>query len=120
LAVPVIVIGVIWGIKAMILGMILHSLICYYLNSYWSGRMIGYFSLEQIKDILPSFLLAVIMSSIVFAEGLLIQLPPLPLLIIQLITGALLTFGLCERFHLKDYIYIKSIINDNFIKSDRS
>jgi Membrane protein involved in the export of O-antigen and teichoic acid len=120
LAVPVIVIGVIWGIKAMILGMMLHSLICYYLNSYWSGRMIGYFSLEQIKDILPSFLLAVIMSSIVFAEGLLILLPPLPLLIIQLITGALLTFGLCERFHLKDYIYIKSIINDNFIKSDRS
>lgn len=120
LAVPVIVIGVIWGIKAMILGMILHSLICYYLNSYWSGRMIGYFSLEQIKDILPSFLLAVIMSSIVFAEGLLILLPPLPLLIIQLITGALLTFGLCERFQLKDYIYIKSIINDNFIKSDRS
>ena len=120
LTVPVIIIGVIWGIKAMILGMMLLALISYYLNSYWSGHFIGYSFLEQIKDILPSFLLALVMSSIVFAEGLLIALPPLPLLIIQLVTGALLTFGLCEIFHLKDYIYIKSIINANFLKSDRS
>ena len=120
LAVPVIIIGVICGIKAMILGMLLLTLIAYYLNSYWSGRLIGYSFLEQIKDILPSFLLAVVMSSIVFAEGLLIQLPPLPLLIIQLITGALLTFGLCEVFHLKDYSYIKSIVNENFLKGNHS
>jgi len=120
LAVPVIVIAVIWGIKAMILGMMLLSLIAYYLNSYWSGRFIGYSFLEQIKDILPSFLLAVIMSSIVFAEGLLIPLPPLPLLIIQLITGAVLTFGLCDGFHFKDYLYIKSIVNDKFLKGNYS
>ncbi|MCK7511260.1 MAG: hypothetical protein MZV70_49180 [Desulfobacterales bacterium] len=96
------VIAVIWGIKAMILSMMLLSLIAYYLNSYWSGRFIGYSFLEQIKDVLPSFLLAVIMSSIVFAEGLLVPLPPLHLLIIQLITGALLAFGMCEGFHFKD------------------
>ena len=59
LAIPIIVIGVIWGIKIMILGMIVNTLIAYYLNSYWSGRFIGYSFLEQIKDILPSFLLAV-------------------------------------------------------------
>jgi len=120
LAVPVIVIAVIWGIKAMILGMMLLSLIAYYLNSYWSGRFIGYSFLEQTKDVLPSFLLALIMSSIVFAEGLLVPLPPLPLLIIQLITSALLTFGLCEGFHFKDYLYIKSIVNDKFLKGNHS
>lgn len=120
LAIPVIVIAVIWGIKAMILSMMLLSLIAYYLNSYWSGRFIGYSFLEQIKDVLPSFLLAVIISSIVFAEGLLIPLPPLYLLIIQLITGALLAFGICEGFHFKDYLYIKSIVNDNFLKGDHT
>jgi len=116
LAVPVIIIGVIWGIKAMLLGMIFLSLIAYYLNSYWSGRLIGYSFLEQIKDIVPSFMLALIMSAIVLAEGLLVPLPPLPLLIIQLLTGALLTFGLCERFHFKDYLYIKSIVNEKLLK----
>ena len=114
LAVPIIVIAVFWGIKAMIFGMMLLSLIAYYLNSYWSGRLIGYSFIEQIKDILPSFMLALIMSSIVFAEGLLIPLPPLPLLIIQLITGAVLTFGLCEGFRFKDYLYIKSMISEKF------
>ncbi len=120
LSVPVIVIAVVYGIKAMILGMILLALISYFFNSYWSGRLIGYTTLEQIKDILPSFLLALIMSSVVFVEGFLVRLPPLPLLIIQLITGVLLTFGLSEAFHLKDYLYIKDVVKDNFFKSDSS
>lgn len=120
LAVPVIVIAVIWGIKAMILGMMLLSLIAYYLNSYWSGHLIDYSCLEQIKDILPSFLIAAIMSSIVFTEGLLVPLPPLPLLIIQLITGAILTFSLCEAFHLRDYLYIKNIVNEKLFRGNRA
>lgn len=115
LAVPIFIVGVLWGIKAMILGMMVITLVAYYLNSYWSGRFIGYPFLEQIKDILPSFVLAVIMSAFVFAEGLLIPLPPLPLLIIQLITGALLTFGLCEAFHFKDYLYIKDIVKEKLL-----
>jgi O-antigen/teichoic acid export membrane protein len=116
IAVPIIVMGVIWGIKAMIGGMIVNTLIAYYLNSYWSGRFIGYSILEQIKDILPSFLLAAGMSAAVFVEGLLISLPPLPLLAIQLITGTLLTIGMCEGFHFKDYDYIKEIVKDKFTK----
>ena len=121
LAIPIIIIGVIWGIKAMILGMIVISLIAYYLNSYWSGGFIGYSFLEQIKDILPSFLLALSISAIVFVEGLFIPLSSLPLLILQLFTGAILTFVLCEVFHFKDYIFIKEIILEKILmqKNDR-
>jgi O-antigen/teichoic acid export membrane protein len=114
LVIPIIVVGVIWGIKAMILGMIINALIAYYLNSYWSGRFIGYSFLEQIKDIFPSFLLAAGMSAVVFVEELLFPLPPLPLLIIQLTTGSLLTIGMCEAFHNKDYAYIKETVKDKF------
>jgi O-antigen/teichoic acid export membrane protein len=116
LAVPIIIIGVICGIKAMILGMIVNTLVAYYLNSYWSGRFIGYSFLKQIQDILPSFMLAVIISVIVFVEGFLIQLNPLPLLVIQLMTGILLIFGICEGIHFKDYIYIKNMIFDKFLE----
>jgi O-antigen/teichoic acid export membrane protein len=120
LAVPIIIIGVIWGIKTMILGLLSSTLIAYYLNSYWSGRLIGYSFMEQVKDITPSFLLASIMSSIVFAEGLFIQLPSLPLLSIQLITGALLTFCLCEIFHFKDYLYIKEIVKEKMLMQKKN
>jgi O-antigen/teichoic acid export membrane protein len=120
LAIPIIITGVIWGIKAMILGMIVNNLIAYYLNSYWSGRFIGYSFLEQIKDILPSFLLAAGMSFTLFVEGLLIPLPPLPLIAIQMITGTFLTIGMCEAIHNKDYVYIKETIKDKFLKHNNS
>ncbi len=116
LAIPVIVITVFFGIKAMISGMILLSLIAYYLNSYWSGRLIGYSFLEQIKDILPSFMIAAVMSIVVFIEGMFIKMTPLSMLIVQLTTGAVLTFSLCEGFRFKDYLYIKEIVNDKFLK----
>jgi hypothetical protein len=50
----------------------------------------------------------------VFAEGLLFPMSPLPSLVIQLITGALLTFALCEVFNFKDYLYIKEIVKGIF------
>jgi len=116
LAIPVILVGAFEGIKVMIFGMMLLTLNAYYLNSYWSGRLIGYSFLEQVKDILPSFILAVVVSLAVFTEEFFIQLPMFPLLVIQLTTGIVLTFGICEVVHFKDYIYIKSIIKDKCIK----
>lgn len=115
LAIPVIVVAVIWGIKAMIFGMMLLTVIAYFINSYWSGLLIGYSSLEQLKDIIPSFILASTISFLVYGESVIIQLIPLYLLIIQLLTGALLTFGLCEIFHFKDYIYIREIIKEKVL-----
>lgn len=110
LAVPTIVIGVFWGIKIMIVGMMLNTLIAYYLNSYWSGRFIGYSLSEQVKDILPSFILAVGMALSVYLIGIVLPFNYLGKLIIQIFIGALLTFGICEIFRLKDYIYMKQII----------
>lgn len=120
LAIPIIIIGVIWGIKIMILGMILNSIIAYFLNSFWSGRFIGYSFLEQLKDILPSFILASSMSAVVFIIGLVIKLPPLQLLIIQITSGIIIIFGFCEIFNYKDYIYIKKIVKEKFFKQSSS
>jgi teichuronic acid exporter len=117
LAVPIIIIGIVWGIKTMIMGMMVNTFIAYYLNSYWSGRFIGYSFYSQLKDILPSLILALTMSCVVFLEGLLIPLPMLNLLIIQMLTGALLTVGLSEIFHFKDYLFIKEILKNKFLKA---
>jgi len=116
LAVPVIILGIIFGIKVMILGMIAITLVAYYLNSYWSGSFIGYSFGEQIKDILPSFLMAVLMFVVMFAEGYLIPVPPFPLIVIQIITGITLILILCEGFQFKDYLYIKQIAKDKLLQ----
>jgi O-antigen/teichoic acid export membrane protein len=116
LAIPIIVIGVIWGIKVMITGMILNSVIAYLLNSFWSGRLIGYSTFEQIKDILPSFILGITMSVIVFLLGKLLPIPYLYILPIQIIAGAIIVIGLSELFRFGDYQYIKQILYNRFLQ----
>lgn len=110
LAVPIIVIGIFWGIKMMIVGMMVNTVVAYYLNSYWSGRMIGYSFIQQIKDIIPGFGLALVMAIVVFGIGLLLPFFPVWVLGIQLIAGIAFVLIVSELFKIKDYIYIKTLI----------
>jgi O-antigen/teichoic acid export membrane protein len=119
IAIPVIIIGVFYGIKAMLCGMIVNTLIAYYLNSYWSGRLINYSLFEQIQDILPSFLLALLIGSIMFFESLFIIVPPLALLIIQVISGVSVSIGLCEFLKMKDYLFLKEIVLHKFFNINK-
>jgi teichuronic acid exporter len=114
MAIPVIIIGITLGIKFMILGMIVNSMIAYFLNSYYSGRFLSYSSLEQIKDILPSFLLAVAIGISIFTIGYFLQTSMTVKLLIQIGAWALLTFLLVELFNMKDYKYIKQIVQEKF------
>lgn len=110
LAVPVIIIGILYGIKIMILGMLINTIIAYYLNSFWSGKLIGYSSFEQVKDIFPSFLLAFTVAAIVYIIGNVIDLSDIWTLVAQIITGAVLTIILAEIFKLNSYLTLKEII----------
>jgi len=89
--------------------MLVLNLIAYYLNSYWSGRFIGYSTLEQIKDISPSFLLALVVGLCTFAAGYLLHVSIALKLIIQIAIGVVLTIGISEVLFMKDYLYMKDI-----------
>lgn len=110
LAIPVIIIGILYGIKIMILGMLINTIIAYYLNSFWSGKLIGYSSFEQVKDIFPSFLLAFTVAAIVYIIGNIIELSNILILVTQIITGAVLTFIIAEIFKINSYLYLKEIV----------
>lgn len=110
LAVPVIIVGIFWGIKIMIIGMIFNSIIAYFINSYYSGKQIGYSSLEQIRDIAPTFILAIIMGLIVFAVGNILQTSNLLKLGIQIILGFFLIIGSSELLQMETYLYMKKTI----------
>jgi len=116
LAVPAIIIGIYYGIKIMIIGMLFNTLIAYYLNSYWSGKFIGYSFIQQIKDILPSFIFASLISIIVFVIGNLLDISNLWKLIIQISVGVLLFIGIAETSKMNDYLYIKHIFFEKLKK----
>lgn len=110
LAIPTIVIGVLFGVKIMIAGMMVNSLIAYYLNSYWSGKFLDYAMKEQVKDIMPSFIFAFSISLCVFLLGLMLPFSSMFVLICQTLLAFTLVFGLGELMKIKDYIYLKAIV----------
>ncbi len=116
LAIPVIMFGVFMSIEVMIVGMIVLSMISYFLNSYYSGNQIGYTSFQQLKDILPSFILSLFIGGIVYLISLFIKLPIFLILTTQLLVGGGLFFVLAELFKMQDYIFVKETFLERLIK----
>ena len=81
---------------------------CYYLNTYYSGPLLKYPILEQIKDILPSFGIAILMALPVYAISF-IPVSPYVVLPIQIVVGGGLTLLLCNLFKLPEYYETRDI-----------
>lgn len=110
LVIPIIIVGIFFGIKAMLFGVIIISFLVYFLNSYWTEKLIDYSVKEQLGDILPSFLLALFMGIVVFGLGYLLPYRPVYMLFIQIIAGAFITITLSQLFRLDGYIEIREIV----------
>ena len=100
--------GIFVGIYWMIWGSVFTGMFAYYLNSYYSGKLLNYSILEQIKDVLPSFGIAISMSSFTYLVSLL-PLSAYLLLPVQIIVGASITIILCEYLQRPEYFEIKSM-----------
>ena len=109
IAIGPILLGIFLSIDWMLWGWAATGIIGFYLNSRYSGMMIGYSSGAQIKDILPSFGVALAMMAALYALSL-TGMPPLALLAVQLLAGAGITIGLCELLGLEEYRELKNIV----------
>ena len=109
IAVGPLLLGIFLSIEWMLWGSLVTGIIAYWLNSRYSGNLIGYSMWAQIRDILPSFGVAAVMFACVFALALL-DLRPVWMLLVQLFTGAAIVTGLCEAFRLPEYIEIRDTV----------
>lgn len=112
LAVPTIALGIFLGIKVMIYGMMVNALIDFYLNNYWSKSMIGYSIKQQLKDILPSFAMAGIISIAVYSLSVFLPYGYGTILLIQAFSGIGLAIGISEITRFGDYIFLKETIKE--------
>lgn len=107
-AVGPILLGIFVGIKWMLWGSLVTSIFAYYLNSYYSGKMLNYSMWQQIKDILPSLGISLVMMGLVYAVSL-INLQPIWVLLLQLLAGFVTVVSICELVKLEEYVEIKRI-----------
>lgn len=101
--------GIFVNIYYMLIGSVFVGFFSYYLNARYSGPFLNYSIKEQVGDILPSFIIALVMALPIYAISYL-PLTPFALLPIQLFAGCLIVFLLCEKTGLEEYKEIKSIL----------
>ncbi len=66
IAVVPIVLGVFMGIYWMLISSVVVGVIHYYINAYYSGKLLGYTFKDQVIDIMPSFLISLIGASMAY------------------------------------------------------
>ena len=98
----------------MAIGQVISGFISTFINAYPNKKLMGYSYFEQWKDLMPSFILSIIMSTIVFFLNF-IPMNPLLLMIIQIIVGILLYILLSNLFKLEVYKYFIDTIK-GFVK----
>jgi len=100
---------VFWGIMPMLYVNLAVGVVAYFLNSYYSGRLIGYSSWMQVKDIAPSCLVAAIVAvSVFFVKYLPVNY--WVILPLQIVTGAAVFIVLCQLTRNPEYIEMKTML----------
>lgn len=96
-----------FSITSLVWSTVVTSVVSYFINSYYSGKFLDYSTMEQLIDIFPIALSAIIMSLIILVIGSLIGFSILGL-IIQIIIGIISYILLCWIFRVSE---MRMIIN---------
>lgn len=108
IAVGPLVLGVLFSIEYMLWGSVCTSIIAYFLNSYYSADLIDYPTKEQLKDILPTFLVSLVTAFVMWTLTLL-SLPYWLLLSLQCLVGIVLAIVIYESLRLPEYRETKQL-----------
>ena len=108
IAVGPLILGVLFSIEYMLWGSVCTSFIAYFLNSYYSANLINYPTKEQIKDILPTFIVSFLTAAAMWSLTLL-SLSNWLLLPLQCLLGILLAILVYEHLHLPEYVEVKQL-----------
>lgn len=118
IAVGPILLGIFLNIYWMLIGSIISGIISFFLNSYYSGKMIGYSSVDQLKDILPFYGIGLLVAvSVYFLRFL--PLSNYMILAIQIVTGTIVFLGICLAFKVNEYQDVKQILHQYMSKIKR-
>lgn len=97
------------SVWAMALSLLVSSVISQVINAWPNRKLLNYSYLQQLKDILPSVILAIVMGILVYLVNFL-NLPTLITLIIQIILGAIIYIGGAVILKFESFYYVIDIL----------
>lgn len=103
-------VGAFVGIMPMLYVNLLTGFICFFLNSYYSGKFLGYSSWMQLKDVAPSYGVAFAVAlSVYFFKFL--PISNWIILPIQIVVGTAAFFVVCKVSHIEEYGEVKTLLS---------
>ena len=116
LGITVLIITVPHGVYTMAIGQVIVTIISTMINAFPNRKLLNYNYFEQVKDILPNLLIAILMFIVVYPIKYLIDNTIL-LLTIQIIVGAIIYIALMNIFKVEAFNYLFDIIKKRFKKN---
>lgn len=98
-----------YGVMPMLYVNLVAGLICYFLNSYFPGKLLGYTSWMQLKDIAPSYGLATLIAVSVFFLKYL-PITNWVILPLQLSLGTSIFFLFCTKTKMPEYKEVQDML----------
>lgn len=102
------------SVMAMAYSLIVSGVCSQVINSWPNWKLLDYNYLEQLRDILLSIIIALIMGIIVYFIGFL-RLPTIITLLVQIFTGAAFYIGISALLHLEEFEYLFGLVK-SFLK----
>lgn len=105
------VISIPFGIYALAFSSVISGFASTFINAYPNMKLLDYSYKEQIKDIMPSLIISIVMGVVVYSINYL-NVPDLLILIIQIITGIIVYFGIAKTIKLGAFDYLVSTVKE--------
>lgn len=91
------------GVASFIIATIITSHLGLIINTFYSGKELGYGIIEQVGDMLPSYIISFIMGAIVLIFGSIINLHSTVIILLQIFLGVCIYIILSKLFKLKEF-----------------
>jgi teichuronic acid exporter len=119
---PLLVLGAIFGINALIAGIVIFYWVGYVINAMYSKRLLGYSIIAQTIDFLPVMIVALVPAILTWSLDSLFSMKYIVLLAVQIILYPALVVLISILFKVPSFFELKQILSDkltvsNFIKT---
>lgn len=110
------IIGSFWGVKGLVIGQVVFSIVAFFINVWYPSKLFGYNLKMQLGDLLPFLGAVLVMAMGVWSLGFILE-GLLQKLIIQAVIGILIYWAIVKMFKFEAYSHLKELLKGVFIKS---
>lgn len=103
------------GVMAMAYSLLISNVLSQIINSWPNRKLLNYSYIEQLKDFMPSVLLAVVMGICIYPISL-IGLPDIVTIVLQILAGAVLYIAGSVALKLEPFQYLWDIVKPIIFK----